>query len=151
MQTGLDFTGLSTLRFYMTSALKSSFPWAWMKMACKDRIQITCRDYLLIQDSTVTRSPGEEKKSETTPLTFQLARMEFTQELPNAIWGNCKGDSCSHLQRVYANHITILPKEGTLLSCPAVQTEQAKEGEKLREALGGAAGGISGDQQGGGL
>ena len=72
--------------------------------------------------------------SKPTPLTFQLALTEFGQELPNAIRGNCKGDSCSHLQRVYANHITILPEEGTLLSCPAVQTEQAKEGEKLRDA-----------------
>lgn len=33
-----------------------------MKMACKDRIEITCKDYLLIQDSTVTRSPGERHR-----------------------------------------------------------------------------------------
>lgn len=65
---------------------------------------------------------GERKV--LTPLTFQLALMEFLQELSNSIWRNCKGDSCGHLQCIYANNITILAREQTSFSRQVVQTER---------------------------
>lgn len=49
--------------------------------------------------------------------------MEFRQELSNSIGGDCKGDSRSHLQCIYANHITILAGEEMSFSHQVVQTE----------------------------
>lgn len=66
-----------------------------------------------------------KKEKNLTLFTFHLTLMVFCQELSNSVRRNCKGDSCSHFQCIYANHITILEREA--INNQVMQIEQVKE------------------------
>lgn len=89
------------------------------ELGTSDSIQ---QNHLHSRLSAPKNTQGKEKV--LPPLTFQLALMEFRQELSNSIGGDCKGDSRGHLQRVDANHITILAREEMSFGHQVVQTEQ---------------------------